>query len=143
VNKELEKIAYAFAMISELLVDVSKSHISEQKCINNIRKEMDIINDKSVWNLLYETQALSTPTADEIVKDYEDYLFGFFYLKEEDRNRLKVRYSDNGFEFNLFNRGWEQLAYVIKGKMCIIIYPTLKLAHKITTFFMSKVDNNE
>ena len=49
----IEKVAHSIAWISELLVDVSKSHISKQHCIDEIREAMDIVNNDGVWDLLY------------------------------------------------------------------------------------------
>lgn len=101
---------------------------------------VDELDEKS-WNTI--RKALTPPTADEIVKEYKDYLFGYFYFREEDRDKLKIRYNDNCFEYNLFNRGWELLAYATKGKMVITIYSPLKLAHKITSFFMEVKPNEK
>lgn len=57
MSKEaIEKLSSAIAMISELLVDVSKSHISKDDCIEGIRKQMNVVNNDEVYQLLFPSR---------------------------------------------------------------------------------------
>jgi len=144
----MNKYMRELAIISEILVDVSKSHITKEKAIVEIRKEM--------VRICHIKDPLS-PTADETTfevfnnkKDtwetveYKENIFDDYIIdgivKYECDNDWRIRLSKPKTPTAELNKQVISATVVYRDCGDFPFETTLELAHKITTFFMNESD---